>query len=282
MRIKKHKTNEYLRTPSGVWVRNFTKDSKVFLDLNKMFLDGKQETILHNELENIQMGLADISTINASASNVLICSDGYKFEENQSFLSNLPNDIAIIGINGSLKKWNIRESRRMDFYLTNNPFEESISNIPKNYFPTCIASSRTCNKFLKFYNKKNPNIYLYSPTPEENFNTSHRSSDYYIDDYRNPVCASIGLAHQFGANKVFLFCCDDIFEGERPGAENVNDDLWMYPQHKLSHELIDSNLHWMKSNEYQDISIGHNSLGLRYNNSSYIEEDCIEEFFQNE
>jgi hypothetical protein len=282
MRIKKYKTNEYLRTPSGVWVRNFTKDSKVFLDLNKMFLDGKQETILHNELENIQMGLSDISSISASASNVLICSDGYKFEENKSFLSNLPNDIAIIGINGSLKKWNIKENRKMDFYLTNNPFEESLSNISKNYFPTCIASSRTCNKFLKFYSKKNSNIYLYSPTPEENFNTSHRSSDYCIDDYRNPVCAGIGLAHQFGARKIFLFCCDDIFEGERPGSERVNDDLWMYPQHQLSHELIDSNLHWMKSNEYQNISIGHNSLGLRYNNSSYIKEDDIEEFFQNE
>ena len=116
MRIKKYKTNEYLRTPSGVWVRDFTKDSKVFLDLNKMFLNGKQKTILHNELENIQMGLSDISTVNASASNVLICSDGYKFEENKSFLSNLPNDIAIIGINGSLKKWNIKENRRNTQY----------------------------------------------------------------------------------------------------------------------------------------------------------------------
>jgi len=90
------------------------------------------------------------------------------------------------------------------------------------------------------------------------------------------------LAHQFGANKIFLFCCDDIFEDERPGADKVNDNLWMYPQHKLSHELIDSNLHWLRNNDYQDVSIGHNSLGLRYNNSSYIKEDDIEEFFQNE
>lgn len=282
MRIKKYKTNEYLRTPSGVWVRDFTKDSKVFLDLNKMFLNGKQETILHNELENIQMGFSDISDIRVSASNVLICSDGYKFEENKSFLSNLPNDTAIIGINGSLKKWNIKGNRKMDFYLTNNPFEESLSNIPKDYFPTCIASSRTCNKFLKLYSKKNSNIHLYSPTPEEDFNTSHKSSDYCIDDYRNPICAGIGLAHQFGANKIFLFCCDDIFEGERPGSERVKDDLWMYPQHQLIHEIIDANLHWMKSNEYQKVSIGHNSLGLRYKNSSYIKEDDIEEFFKNE
>ena len=123
---------------------------------------------------------------------------------------------------------------------------------------------------------------MYSPTPEENFNTAYTNSDYYIDDYRNPVCASIGLAYQFGADKIFLFCCDDVFEDERPGADMVNNGLWMYPQHKLSHELIDSNLYWIKSNEYQEVSIGHNSLGLIYKNSSYIKEKDIEEFFKNE
>ena len=176
MRIKKYKTNEYLRTPSGVWIRNFAKDSKVFLDLNQMLsIEKRQEIVLDNEIKNIRMGFSDVSTINASASNVLICSDGYKFKENQSFLSNLPSNVAIIGINGSLKKWDIKEKRKMDFYLTNNPFEESFSNVPKDSFPTCIASTRTYNKFLTFYNKKNSNIYLYYPTPEETFNTSYKT-----------------------------------------------------------------------------------------------------------
>ena len=123
---------------------------------------------------------------------------------------------------------------------------------------------------------------MYYPTPEETFNTSYKNSNYCIDDYRNPVCAGIGLAYQLGANKIFLFCCDDVFEYERPGADKVNNDLWMYPQHKLSHELIDSNLYWIKNSDHQEISVGHNSLGLIYDNSSYIKEENIEEFFKND
>ena len=42
-----------------------------------------------NEIKNIRMGFSDVSTINASASNILICSDGYKFEESHLTVAEL-------------------------------------------------------------------------------------------------------------------------------------------------------------------------------------------------
>jgi len=92
--------------------------------------------------------------------------------------------------------------------VINNPYKEAMNYMsPKNalYFPACIASTRTYHEFVKRYLG---NLYLYEPTPETNFGTRKEGHRYFIDDYRNPICAAIGIAYQFGVKK--LMCVGSL------------------------------------------------------------------------
>jgi hypothetical protein len=271
MFIKKHSTkNEYVRA-GDVWVRNFTKPKVPPLTLDLMFESEDYQTVLNNVYKNDNHPRISEERINFA--NIIIVSDGYRFTERHKCLLNFPKDIAVIAVNHALKKWSLMESgqpsesqRTVNAYVTNNPYKECLSCLPKRYFPTCIASTRTHHEFLERYQGS---VYVYEPTPIRKFGLK-RSASYYIDDYRNPVCAAIGLAHRFGVEKLMLMCCDDSFKEGRDFAVQLPNGLWTFPQHLRSQEIIDANLHWLTHQEERPVEVIDWSEGAEYANATYI------------
>ena len=101
-------------------------------------------------------------------------------------------------------------------------------------------------------------------------------SHVFIDDYRNPVCAALGIAYRMNAKKIMLFCCDDSFVDERPAAEKLENGLWAYPQHKISYRIIDGIGYWLKEKE---IGIMNHSSGIKYVNIPYISQENLLNYF---
>jgi hypothetical protein len=280
MRIKKRNKNQYLLTPSGMWVRNFTYAHAPYIDVNKLIKKEDYNLILNNELKNNRLSLEHIDGRDFVHPNCVIVSDGYKFEEKQEILSRLPKNTTILGVNGSLRKWDLKHKRAMNYYVVNNPQSECLTYLPTShsYYPRCIVSNRTYHDFiLKYKGHK----HRYVPTSQENYKSLKTESNYQIDDYRNPICGAISLAFRFSVRKLLLFCCDDAFKDERPGAERLENGLWMYPQHYLAHELMEANLYWLKRQEAK-VKIGNHSAGPKYKEVDYISEEDIEKFFSEE
>jgi hypothetical protein len=280
MIIKNHyNKNRYCLTKTGLWVRDFTRTA-LPEDINNLIPSSDYDKILDNEISNAILNIADISSENVFAPNLIIVSDGYDFVNKQSVLKSFPqNKVSIIGVNRSLYKWGMQ--RRMDWYLTNNPYQECMSLLPKHdYYPRCIVSSRTNPNFIKKYRDRRGVVYKYNPVKDKNFSSSYfMPSLYCIDDYRNPICAVISLAYRWKVQKLLLFCCDDVFKDEREGTENVG-GMWMYPQQKIAHSLIDGNLHWLLNNS--EVKIANHSSGLEYDNAPYINYDKLLNFFDRE
>lgn len=276
MRIKKKHKNEYILSSleNKIWVRNFTLNA-IPVDINHL-LDNDIKNILANEIQNNSKNLERIDTTDFKFQKCVIVSDGYKFEERQKLLSQLPKEVAILGVNDSLKKWNLSFKRSMNFFVVNNPYPECLNQLPikHSYYPRCIASSRTYHKFFSSYKGY---IYKYSPVPQENYEFNKYNALYKVDDYRNPICAAVGLTYHFGAKKVLLFCCDESFENERPNAEKLENGLWHYPQNQIAHEIIDANLYWLKE---AGIEVGNYSSGPNFVNATYISEGGIVDFFK--
>lgn len=271
--IKKHRNrNDYILTNQGLWVRNFTKAARP-VDINSLTPKNDYELLISNQMQNSTINLANIDAEHIIAKNVIIVSDGYKFKEKLSLLSKLPLDnVVIIGTNRSLAKWS---DIRMDYYVVNNPYKECMSYLPDNYFPRCICSVRTYPQFIKKYLAKG-NVYKYVPVGDDKFSGIIEPPRYYIDDYRNPICAALGLAYRWEVQRLLLFCCDDVFDGERPGAEKLSNGLWMYPQHYTSHELILGNLFWLAKN---NVVLGNYSSSPDYEHVPYITDDELLRFF---
>lgn len=287
MRIKKTKNNEYIYA-SGIWIRNFTKKNSKPFNRNEITSREDQALLAKNEKENSKKGYADISEETVNFSKIVIVSDGYNFEEKHKIISKFPNDVSVITVNGALKKWemNDRENsdnfRTINIYLANNPYVQCLKYLPakgrRQYFPTCVASTRTNPDFLEKYQG---NIYSYNPVPEIEFGYDKKSR-YLLDDYRNPICAAIGLAYRFGVEKLMLMSCDDAFEDQRDGAMQLKNNLWMYPQQKIAKKIIDANLFWLNNCE-EEIEIVNYSDGADYVNAVYIktEEEAVQ-FFKDE
>lgn len=278
--IKKHPSgNDYIRA-GDVWVRDFTKKNLVPLQISNLY--SKSDYKLMTKNEEFNRGYPKISEEPIKFKKVLIVSDGYKFEQKQKLIQKLPKDICILAVNKALSKWNIfdktENSRSINAYVVNNPYTEANSFLSKNqkYFPTCIASIRTSYDFLKSYKG---NIYTYCPVPDGNFGEMYKEK-YLIDDYRNPICAAVRLAYEFDANKIMLFCCDDSFEDKRETSVKMNNNLYTYPHHLRSQEIIDAGLHWILSQKDKEIEIADYSQGQEYKNATYIssEEDLISFF----
>jgi len=280
MKIKKYPNgNQYLMTPGGVWVRNFTIENVPLLDINNTINNEDHFLFINNEFENNMKRYSWVDTENFYLPNVIIISDGYKFKEkHQEIIENIKGiDATIIGVNGSLKKWSCERS--MSFYLTNNPYEDSLSDLPrKKMLPRCIASCRANHNFLKNYNGT---VLKYNPVSEKYYKGSgQKEAIWSIDDYRNPICASIGLAYKFGVEKLLLMFCDESFQEERPGSVRLENGLWTYPQQLRAQETIDTNLFWLLSDKYRDVKAGSFSDGLIYKSAAYIEQSDIRDFFE--
>ena len=286
MRIKKTKKNEYVYA-SGLWVRNFAKEGSLAVNHNRITSREDQAMLTSNEKQNERLSIANISDENVEFPKVVIISDGHNFEERHRLISKFPGDVSVIAVNGALKKWSMsdrskpEEFRTLNVYLVNNPYPECMKYMPKKgcrYFPTCVASSRTYPGFLKQYQG---NLYLYDPSPEAEFGFEKKNK-YFLDDYRNPICAAICLAYRFSAKKVLLLCCDDAFEDQREAALQLENGLWTYPQQKLAEKIIDANLFWLKNSD-EDVAITNYSDGANYANAVYInsDEEAIQ-FFKDE
>jgi hypothetical protein len=279
MRIKKHSNgNQYLLTEQKKWVRNFTNNNVPYIDINNTIETKDHFTFLNNEIKN---GLKRIQWIDSEQiyhPYIMIISDGYNFKEKQKIFNQLPKNITIIGVNGSLTKWE-NTNRNINYYVANNPYDECMKYLPKRskILPKCVASPRTNYEFLSNYKGTKMKYY---PVSEQSYTTiGEKEVQWQIDDYRNSICAAIGLAYRFGVERLLLLCCDDCFKDERPGAVQLENGLWMYPQHEVAHGLIDGNLYWLSNQKYQEVLIGDCSNGPKYNNASHIEEDKILLFF---
>ena len=78
-----------------------------------------------------------------------------------------------------------------------------------------------------------------------------------------------------------LFCCDDSFKNERPASEKLLNELWTYPQHIKSHDVIDANLYWLTHQENIDIKVSDHSCGPEYVNAEYISStEAMNAFFE--
>ncbi len=260
MKIKKHKNkNQYLYS-NHVYIRDFTSEVKG-IDLN---IDKDYDAYVENEFENLTKKYPFIDKENFKHEKVLIVSDGYDFDKKAEFLYNLPNNITIICVNRSLSKWS-SGSRVPNYYLVNNPYKECLNYLPnKSVYPKCISSIRTNKDFLNSYHGIK---YLYIPTHNEFYSGVKLAPNYFIDDYKNPVCAAISIAYRFQARKILLYCCDDSFDQERPGAENLGNNLWRYPQHGLSQNIIDGMAFWLKNKKIEIADHSNNGI---YNNIPYI------------
>lgn len=280
MRIKKHPNgNLYVLTPQNKWVRNFTKTSCQFVDINNNISKNDYFTFLQNETKNNFQRHQWIDTEPLYHDKIIIVSDGFNFKENHKILASLPKDITIIGVNGSLAKWEV-VNRNINYYVVNNPYRDCMKFLPKSskILPKCIASQRTYFEFLQNYRGMK---YKYYPVNETSYATKgQKEVSWQIDDYRNPICAAIGLSYRFGADKLLLLCCDDSFEDERPSSTKLENNLWMYPQHEIAHGLIDGNLYWLANQKYKKVTIGDCSSGPKYKNAPYIKKENILSFFE--
>lgn len=280
MRIKQHHNkNEYLLTPSGLWVRNFAKTSVPYLDINRLTPEGDYQTLLENEVNNSKHRYPWVDTEGFRHPNVVIVMDGHGFAERHKVLAPLPAaEVAVMAVNGALARWKVSE-RSPTYYVVNNPYHECVAYLPKRVFPKCIASTRTNHGFLKEYKGTK---YRYVPVSDDTYTgPGTHEVEYQIDDYRNPVCAAVGLAYRFGVRKLLLLCCDDSFAEERPGAEPLPNGLWAYPQQRFAHSLIDGSLYWLRKAD-PEIQVRDCSDGLEYENASYITPEEIRAFFEDE
>lgn len=277
-RIKKHDNgNEYLLTEDGIWVRNFTKKASP-IDINS--LTNKQEygMLVENEIKNNMLDLAELDTHLVSFESAVIVSDGYDFDRKHKLLMDLPSDIAVIATNRALAKWNCK--CKIDYFVINNPYPECSLQMPQRYFPKCVASSKTNPDFIREYDEQGGLIYKYSPVAEAHFSPTPNRSICVIDDYRNPICAAIGLVYSLSVKKLLLYCCDDAFNTDRPGAEQLSNGLYIYPQHRLSHRIIEANLYWYNRKQKSKITLGDHSNGPEYSEVPYITEKDIVKFFE--
>lgn len=267
--IKKHSNrNQYLLTKQGYWCRDFTADVPP-QDINSLIPESELKLITNNEIAIRSMNIASIDREHIKATNIVIVSDGYKFIDKINLLKTFPKNTTIIGVNGTINK-NIK----IDYYVTNNPYKEC-NNYIKDYFPRCIISTRTNPEFAKRYRAMRGILYKYTPTKSDSYGGAGEAV-YHIDDYRNSICAAIGLAYRWGVRKLLLFCCDSIFDDNREGSIEV-DGKYLYPQHLVAQGFIESSLYWLSRQEYNPVKIGHHSEG--FEEIPYINAEELKDFF---
>lgn len=268
VRIKKNYNNQYLKTSNyNYWIRNYT-NSNNYVDINNLVPESDFFLLLKNEFLNNRKKYSWIDSEKLYYDKAIIVSDGYDFKNVTEFLDQItPKDnVCILGVNGSLRKWSSKRS--LTYYVVNNPYEDCISFLPKSNrnLPRCIASNRTNFSFLENYNGIR---YRYMPVNETRLCLSGSGVEnfYQIDDYRNPICASIGLAYRFNVSKILFLCCDDVFEEEKPNSIQLDNGMFCYEAQDIAMEIIDSYLYWIKSK----VQSRHYCRWKKIKNAEYID-----------
>jgi hypothetical protein len=282
--IKQHRShNQYVLTKSGYWVRDFSQKAKP-LDINKFTQQNEQQMLTGNETVILSKKIPEIGSDHLPTYRKgVVVSNGFQFNAIKEVLDQLPRDVCIIGVNRSLANWNLSEiglpHRKMDYYFVNNPYNDCLGFIPEHsYYPRCICSLRTNSQFIEKYSGM---LFYYTPTPDVSWG-KRQAGVRPMDDYRNPICGAISLLARCNVKKLALVCCDDAFEDQRPASEQLPNGLWMYPQHHITHELIDGMLYWLTSPENTDVKVVDISSGPEYRHAIYIGIDKLLDFFNND
>lgn len=271
MIIKKHKNKNKYILDGGIYVRDFTDDYVVPVDLNELANEQDKDIFINNEMNNFSKRYSEFEINNYE--KIVIVSSGFNFKKKHLILNELSKDTCVIAVNNSLKEWELlakisNMNRIINYYLVNNPYEECLNYLPINhsYYPKCIASTRTNSKFLDSYKG---NKFLYCPTTNYSFSSLFNYNN-KLDDYRNVICSALDLSFKFKASKIFLFCCDESFDKEKPGSLKLKNNLYYYPQQILSEQIIGNMCYWLKNKK---IEIYNYSSGGTINNTIHLEND---------
>ena len=263
--------NEYIKV-DDLWIRNYTKQNVISKDLNSLYEEEELKTIIENEIKNSKVGSPNLLEENFQYENVLIISDGLGFDEHKKLLDNLNPNFCVIAVNSAMTFW--ESTRFPDFFLVNNPFESIFAQTLKSGWPKLIASRRTNNKFITNYR----NIkYFYDPTCNQKYQSPvAKKSSNHIDDYRNPICAALGCAWNFGAKNIVLAYCSNAYKKERPGCEQVDTEAWCYPQQILANKIINSYLFWNKLANPNN-NLYYTGIKNSFSFAKYLDQDvCIQ------
>lgn len=274
-RIKKHANkNQYLHVGDELWVRNPGIAGVPFHDINNLLSAADYPLMLQNEQWSLRAKYPWIDTENIIATKAVIVSDGFNFEKGHEQVAALPKDVLIFAVNGALSKWTAK--RTPNFYVLNNPYSEAQNYLPRTTTTKCITSTRSNSEFLKRYTGAK---FRYCPANDPRYcGIDNKDCKYKIDDYRNPVCASINLLYRFGVQKLALMFCDDVFEDERPASVQSEDGKWYYPQHLTANKLIDGNLYWLGKNN--GCKVVQHCAGPKLKAATYIPLEELSRFFQ--
>jgi hypothetical protein len=275
--IKLHKNkNDYYLTDENIWVRNFLKQNVVPKDINNFYGKEEVKTLLENEMVNQEIQTLDFFSETITHKKILIISDGFGFSDSSSWLDRLPKDVKIITVYGASRFW--KSKRLPDYMVFTNPFEDSLTCLPERIFPFLIASTRSCNKFIKRYPNK---IFRYNTTPDENYESpiSHKSAD-YVDEYRSSISAAIIIASKMKCEKLCIAYPINAYEKQRPGTEKIEDtNFYFYPQQKIAKNIIDANLFWQKLGK-SNTNISYIGIKNSLLFANYIEPNNLEKFYE--
>lgn len=253
-------------------MRDFTKPNAMSITPNGLIRPADKALMVENEHQNRTLNIANISDEKLTFPKVVIISDGLSFAKRVEFINQLPADVTIFAVNHVLTKWRQGGFKKpVNLYVVNNPYPEAITYLPRKtkYYPSCVVSMRTHHKFVKDYLGT---TYTYEAVSEEGFGQKGNSL-YYIDDYRNPVCAAVGLAYRMGALKIMLVSCDESFVEKKDGAERLANGLYTYPQQLMAHDIIDANLYWFGKRKNVEAKAANYSDGPEYKHAAYINTD---------
>lgn len=246
MKIKKHNNkNEYLLTASG-WVRNFAGHVKP-VDINRLYDKSDVRTMVSNETANRVLHVPGIDAEQVRSRDVVVVSDGYDFDSCQDLLKELATKKnLIIATHGALSKW--AKGVRYNYYVVNNPGRESMGYVPKHgYLPMCVCSNRTYPDFVRAYLARGGVVFRYAPVDCREFTSNLYRPLYYVDDYRNAICAALSLAYRWQATNLLLLAPHDLFADFRPAAEKLSNGMYIYPQQVKAHGFIDGCLYWLNA-----------------------------------
>lgn len=269
--IKKHPNrNEYLKV-ENIWVRNFAKKHVDPKDLNTLYDASDIKDLVENEIINNKLNHPNIANEATTFSKMIIVSDGYNFSEHADIFKIMPEDTCLVTVNQALKLWNA--SIFPNYYLVLNTGENAMPLFPDRLYPRLIASRRIYHDFLTYY--KNV-IYFYDPVPDTYYQSQMaKESLLLVDDYRNPICACIGLANYFKVDKLYLAFCSHAFKEYRDGTIKLGDGLYQYPQQRLADQVVDGNLFWLNATK-PNMQIYHTGIKNSFMFSRYLSKDLFQ------